>query len=332
MAYKMKKINKFASLKQLNLLVMKKYLFWSLLGLCSCSENQIVNGNFDEDVTSVGVRILEMEGEVSSRMEVTDKMQYLWELTDTLGIFPSKGGQVEFPITEESISEDRKSAYFEGGGWALKGGYSYSAYNPYNFYNRDATAIPFSYEGQVQTGTDNREHLSSHTLLIASPTAVESGKIYFNLKNVGCLLRLDLTLPEAKTYKSLKLYADSEIIPIKKTFNILSSDIPEKVVSTSNHLSFGLENITTTAANQQVRLWVSFPTMSQPAKTLKAVVTDSNGYVYVGDVFSNNENVFYLDLARNSGKGVKSSPVLTDGFTGGIEDWQIGEEIAGVAQ
>lgn len=311
---------------------MKKYLLFGLLGFCSCSENQIVNEDLNEDVKSVGVRIAEIEGEVNSRMEVTDRMEYLWEFTDTLGIFPSKGGQVEFPITEENVSADRKFAYFEGGGWALKGGYSYSAYNPFNFYNRDATAIPFSYEGQVQTGTDDRKHLSDYTLLVAPPTAVQSGEINFSLKNVGCLLRLDLTLPEAKTYKSLKLYADSEIIPIKKTFNILSSDIPEKVVSTSNHLSFGLENITTTAANQQVRLWVSFPTMSQPSKTLKAVVTDSNGYVYVGDVYSNAGSIFYLDLTRNSGKGIKASPVLTDGFTGGIEDWQKGEEIAGVAQ
>ena len=311
---------------------MKKYLFLSLLGLCSCTENQIANENLNEDVKSVGIRIAEIEEEVSSRMEVTDRMEYLWEFTDTLGIFPSKGGQVEFPITEESVSEDRKYAFFEGGGWALKGGYSYSAYNPYNFYNRDATAIPFSYEGQVQTGTDNRTHLSKYTLLIAPPTTVQSGKIEFNLKNVGCLLRLDLTLPEAKTYKSLKLYADSDIIPVKKTFNILTSDISEKVVSTSNHLTFGLDNITTTAPNQQIRLWISFPTMQQPNKTLKAVVTDSNGYVYVGSVFSNNGSEFYLDLARNKGKGVKASPVLTDGFQGGIEDWvNDGQDYGGTA-
>lgn len=312
---------------------MKKYLFASLLGLCSCTDNQVMTENQDDDVKSVGVRIAEIEGEISSRMEVTDRMEYLWELTDTLGIFPSKGGQVEFPITEESVSNDRKYAFFTGGGWALKGGYSYSAYNPYNFYNRDATAIPFSYEGQVQTGTDNRKHLSAYTLLIAPPTTVQSGKIEFNLKNVGCLLRLDLTLPAAKTYKTLKLFADSEIIPVKKSFNILSSDISEKVISTSNHLTFGLKNITTTSANQQVRLWVSFPTMKQPSKTLKAVVTDSNGYVYVGDVLvSKDGSAFYLDLARNSGKGVKASPILTDGFHGGIEDWvNDGNDYGGVA-
>ena len=317
---------------------MKKVIYFLFLGLFSCAENAI-NDQVVDDVKNVGVSIVEMEGLVDSRMEVTDRMDYLWEFTDTIGIFPSKGGQVEFPITEESISEDRKYAYFSGGGWALKGGYNYSAYYPYNFYNRDATAVPFSYAGQVQDGSDNRNHLSDYSLLIASPTPVNKGQIEFNLKNVGCLLKLTLTLPAVKTYTSLDLYADSEIIPIKKTYNILTADVAEKVVTTTNRLSFGLNNITATAAGQNVVLWVAFPTMNQPSKTLKAVLKDSQGYVYVGDVTKAKADAntgsfdFYLELGRNKGYGVKASPVLTDGFTGGIEDWvNDGQDYGGVAK
>ena len=313
---------------------MKKIFFLCMVGLCSCTQNQNIDEISDNDVKSVEVSILPSENEFESRLNVTSGLKYLWELNDTIGIFPNKGGQVEFPVTEESVGTT--SAKFNGGGWALKGGYTYTAYYPFNFYNRNAAKIPFSYKGQVLQGADNREHLSDYALMIANPTAVENGALTFSMKHVGCLLFLNLTLPEAKTYTSLELYADSEIIPVEKYYNILETDAPETVATYSNHLSVGLKNIKTTSANQQVALWVAFPVMNQATKTLKAVVKDSQGYVYVGDVTrtseANGSYNFYLATGRNKAYQLKASPVQTDGFTGGIEDWQKGEEIAGVAQ
>ena len=55
-----------------------------------------------------------------------------WAKNDTIGIFPSKGGQVEFPIEEGTGS---KQALFDGGDWALKAGRAYAAYYPFNRWN-----------------------------------------------------------------------------------------------------------------------------------------------------------------------------------------------------
>jgi len=310
---------------------MKKILFLFLVGLCSCSQNQSLDEISDSEVKSVQVSIIPSENEIDSRLNVTSQLKYLWESNDTIGIFPNKGGQVEFPVTEESVGTTK--ANFNGGGWALKSGFNYSAYYPYNFYNRNAAKIPFSYEGQVLQGSENRVHLSKYALMIANPTAVENGALTFSMGHVGCILYLKLTLPEAKTYASLELYADSKIIPVKKIYNILETGAPEEVVAYNNHLSVGLNNITTTAANEVVGLWIAFPVMNVEGKTLKAVVKDSQGYVYVGDIIRTNDTTFSLELARNKAYAVKASPVLSDGFTGGIEDWQNdGQDYGGTAQ
>lgn len=314
---------------------MKKILFLSLIAFCSCTENQDISEMSNDVVKSVDVSFSPMEDDSSSRLVLTDAYDRLWESNDTIGIFPNIGGQVEFPVSQESIGTT--TAKFTGGGWGLKSGYSYSAYYPYNFYNRNPKQIPFSYEGQVQNGTDTREHLSRFLLGVSSPKQVSNGGLNFQMDLMGCIMRLYITLPKAATYTSLELYADSEVIPVKKSFNILHKDVEEKVESYSNRLKIGLKNFKTTTANQEVVVWAVFPSMAQSSKTLKAVLKDSQGYVYVGDVsrvnIKDGSYDFYLNTKRSSAYRLKASPVQTDGFSGGIEDWvNDGQDYGGVAK
>lgn len=311
---------------------MKKILFLCLVGLCSCSQNQNMDEISDGEVKRVEVSITPLKYDVESRvlLDISDRLPK-WQANDTIGIFPNKGGQVEFPVDEKSVGTTK--AEFNGGGWALKSGYNYSAYYPYNFYNRNAKEIPFSYEGQVQTGSDTRDHMSNYTLLIASPTSVSNGGLTFAMNYVGFFFRVSLYLPAGKTYTSMELYADSEIIPVKRSYDLLASSLTEKDVKYSNHLKVGLKDIKTTNEGQEIRVWLAFPYMNAPGKTLKAVVKDSQGYVYVGDVTRSNVPFTFENLERNAIYVLKASPVLTDGFNGGIEDWvNDGQDYGGVAK
>ena len=313
---------------------MKKILYFFLMGLCSCSQNKEIIEVSEGVVESVNVSIVPIEYDVDSRLALSlnsNGFDYLWEDNDTIGVFPSKGGQVEFPITKES-GVGTTFAKFNGGGWGLKGGYTYSAYYPYNFYNRDVLKIPFSYEGQVQDGSGSKKNLGRYLLSIAEPERVENGALNFKLMHVGCFFWLTLTMPEAGTFTSLDIYADSEIIPVKKTYDILSGDLSETIVDCSNCLHVDLKNITTSSNGEKVEIWVAFPTMSQSTKTLMALVTDSRGNKYKGEIVRSNGNPFYLELGRNKGYQVKASPLLTNsGVTGCIENWEIGEVIMGSA-
>ena len=57
-----------------------------------------------------------------------------WAANDTVGVFPNEGIQTCFPMIS---GVGTKNATFDGGGWALRSNYSYSAYYPFNFYNRN---------------------------------------------------------------------------------------------------------------------------------------------------------------------------------------------------
>ena len=86
-----------------------------------------------------------------SRTSITiddDGPHYAWAVTDTIGIFPSVGRQVEFSMASGAGST---SATFTGGGWGLKSTSTYSAYFPLiGKYYLDKTKIPVDYTGQIQ--------------------------------------------------------------------------------------------------------------------------------------------------------------------------------------
>ena len=180
--------------------------------------------------------------------------------------------------------------------------------------------------------------------MIAQPTMVENGAINFSLCNVESIMRLDLYLPEGKTYKSVSLYAKESVIPQEKIYDIFSTKlikngnltevtINDNVVKYANHLTIGLDNLTPNSENGRLRVWLTFPAVGDSYQSLTAVVKDSEGLLYVGDVLVNNSEapLFTSTIDRNEYNLLKAYPVLSDGVSAGIEDWEMGEEILGSA-
>ena len=300
---------------------MKKILLGLLVGLSSCVAEKTDIDSLGQEIMQVSVEMkaMELEGMESRLAYDTSTKKLLWELGDTLGIFPNVGGQVEFPIASNSVGTTY--AKFDGGGWALRSNYSYSAYYPFNFYNRNVKAVPFSYMGQVQDGDNSVVHMGDYLFLASAPMTAQNGALDFNLGHLGNIIELALTLPVATTYTSLAVYTNSEIFPVNVTFNLQSSDLKQTNVKYANHLSLGLENITTTTANQVVTVWMVFPVASDTAKTLTAVVTDIHGRLYVADVYTSTGNPATVNFNRNKKRTLKASPVLTDGSKSVVEGW-----------
>ena len=93
------------------------------------------------------------ETRASLSQEGEGSICFAWEATDIVGIYPNKGTQVAFEMTDGAgTNVDR----FAGGGWDLRKGYTYSCYFPLVdelFLDRDA--IPVSFTNQVQNGLSN---------------------------------------------------------------------------------------------------------------------------------------------------------------------------------
>ena len=309
---------------------MKKLVLALIVALTSCSTENENTAMLQQDLRQITVSI---EGtitdEAESRVFRDDAGQFLWEKNDTLGIFPNVGGQVEFAIDEKNVGTTK--ATFDGGGWALRNSYTYSAYCPFNFYNRNVKAIPMSYTGLVQDGNNSKSHLSNKLFLASAPVTVVDRALSFTMSHRGALIELALTLPQAGTYTSVDLYTSAEIFPIEVTFDLQSAQLTQTNVKYSNHYTLKLNNVKTTEANEVVTVWFVTPAVVDKTKTLKAVVRDSQNNTYVSDVKTSNGSVAAVNSPAKSKRTLNAAPVLTDGVSAGIEDWEIGEEILGSA-
>ena len=122
---------------------MKAIVLSAVVGtMCSCSqeltESMIAqNQTNDREVTKLTASIGNFRSETIGEQapatrstiieDVNGDLQLVWSDKDTLGIFPTSGYQVPFPIESQAGT---KNAYFDGGGWGLMSDGTYSAYSP----------------------------------------------------------------------------------------------------------------------------------------------------------------------------------------------------------
>ena len=133
----------------------------------------------------------------------------VWAQNDTIGIYPTSGDQLSFPIVD---GVGTSTCIFDGGGWALKASSTYTAYSPFNraYYSRKYnSSLPISMLNQEQNGNDNTKHLGKYDIQIAKGQTPENGKISFAFEHKVCIVRMDLELPVAASWKSIKLISDA---------------------------------------------------------------------------------------------------------------------------
>ena len=144
-----------------------------------------------------------------------------WAAGDTIGIFPSSGGQVEFPI-----SGTGSSAQFNGGGWGLKTSYTYAAYYPFskgNYYRNNKTIL-MDYTGQVQKYNNDHRHLGSYDFLASKPVTPTGGSVNISTERLGAVLMLELAVPESDYYTEIELISDNNPFVTKAELNISNSN------------------------------------------------------------------------------------------------------------
>lgn len=125
--------------------------------------------------------------------------QLVWAETDTIGIFPSSGMQVAFPMAS---SAGTKNATFDGGGWGLKTSATYSAYYPLigQFY-LDRTNIPMIISTQIQNGNGSNSHIGKYDYMAAVNSVVnEQGGVEFNFNHLVSILHMQIKMPKGGKY------------------------------------------------------------------------------------------------------------------------------------
>lgn len=262
-------------------------LFSLLAGACS-NELKETQEHSDE-VESIHVTLddLKCEDGFLSRTTITlesDGPHYAWAETDTIGIFPSVGRQVEFSMAGGAGTQ---SATFTGGGWGLKKTSTYAAYCPLiGSYYLDKTQIPMDYSGQVQDGDTPLLHLGGYDYLMAPTSEVKDGGVSFNFVRLGALARILMTVPAAASFQTLVLKCDDALFVKEARINLKNGTCAPHTYT--DRLELDLGDMCTTEAGQQLVCYLMMYPVDMTGKSVYVVLQDTDSNCYQGTIESKN--------------------------------------------
>ena len=253
----------------------------TLFVLVSCNKSEIFNVDESGEVQTIqviGPQDVVFEPTVSTRgteIAPSGALRFTWAVGDTLGIFPTKGNQVEFPI---SSSDGGSSAVFDGGGWALKTNASYSAYYPFSVWNyfKDNKTIKLDYSGQIQDGNGTFGHLSAYDFLASSLTDPVNGRVTFQMNRVGAILYIDIVVPTPSTIDSLVISCEDEIFTEAAKLDISGTDPVVNPVRITDKLTLYFKNVKTTEENETVRAYMAVLPVDFSEKIVYATLFTNN--------------------------------------------------------
>lgn len=252
----------------------------TLSALVACGEDaamedslNLSNGKTLESISITG-KDFQIDGATRSSVVISNSgVNFLWEEGDVVGIFPNTGDQVSFAMDEGA---GMQTATFNGGGWALKASSTYAAYYPHNFYNRDLTAIPVSYEGQRQDGNASTAHLGAYDFMAASVTTPSNGAVAFDMQHMGALVMLQADLGEAKTLTNVALKASTPAFVEAGTIDLTAMDPHITSTASTNIHNLPLDNFTV-AYNETSTIYFMMAPANLDGETLEITLSDERG-------------------------------------------------------
>lgn len=210
--------------------------------------------------------------------DVNGDLQLVWSDKDTLGIFPTSGFQVPFPIGSEAGT---KSATFDGGGWGLKTDGVYSAYTPLlgNLYLKKDN-IPLVLLTQTQNGNGSYEHLNKYDYMAAVNAAVnQSGGVEFNFNHLVAILHMQIKMPKGGVYKYVILETSDKFTTEAK---LDLSDGSVTMTKQSPIQAMKLENVNVVEGENGyvLEIYMSILPADLTGKVLYTKIYDEDNYCY----------------------------------------------------
>ena len=262
-------------------------LFPIMLGLLSCEQKETERFAVDEDVQTVRFVLTAYTGDTVETKTTYDAglSQFLWAEGDMVGIISSEGNQLKFPIKPEFYGQSY--ADFDGRGFALISGNSYSSYYPFvPDYDLNPEALPISYTGQAQAGNNSMAGLGAFAFSAAMGTSPAQGALDFTFRNIGSPHRYGMPVPEG-TYTSFMLSIPDEEYISSGTINLLASSETDLIsitpVTMSDHLDLALSDFSMSAGGQ-LRCWMMVPPVDLTGDAIKLILTKDDGTQVVASV------------------------------------------------
>lgn len=254
-------------------------------------EDNTITGDYNNKITLTAKPfVLDDEEGAATRSVLTrteTSLKFSWKDGEAIGVFPvSPTTNIQAKKTISVTGEGSLTADFDGEGWELKRGNTYSAYSPFNGKMPSATpykSVPFDMEGQMQIGNANLAHIGDQfDYMYASCKVPTNGNVNFEFDHACAIGILELTMPEAGTWTLATLVAESAVFISSGTMDISTGKV--SVASKSDGRMLYLDNVSTTAPNQKLTLYMSILPCTTGPLTLK--IKNSSGKEYKANLAS----------------------------------------------
>ena len=210
--------------------------------------------------------------------ESENNYQLVWAETDTIGIFPSTGMQVAFPMAS---SAGTKNATFDGGGWGLKTSATYSAYYPLigQFY-LDRTNIPMIISTQVQKGNGSNTHIGKYDYMAAVNSVVnEQGGVEFNFNHLVSVLHMQIKMPKGGQYSYVAVETSGKFTT-EATINLADGTVTPTKQSPIQIMRLENVELDNNETNPILEIWLVIHPVDLTDKMLYTKVYDVDNNCY----------------------------------------------------
>lgn len=268
----------------------------ALLASCSSDYSDIVGDavtNYADEIVLTS-KTIEFENDTRPILTAgSSGLDFYWKDRDEIGVFPVEpytNCQAMQVITLGGNNESSLNFVFNGAGWKLDSEGVYAAYFPYNGdlpSKTPYTAVPIDMTGQTQNGDAATDHIGSkydYIYAVSTTKVDQSGnkKLNFDFSHAVAIIQLNLTMPVAATWSNVTLTNTSgdAVFATKGMLNVYTGEVTSS--ETSSSISLDVENVSTSAANQTLVLYMAaLPTTTG---SLQITATTSDGEVYSQNV------------------------------------------------
>lgn len=247
----------------------------------------------------------------------TNPGKFMWAQGDTIGVFSLPKGQygwqlsnqIYFPFNEKGTGS---TAFFDGAGWGLRTGYSYSAYYPYKFENRNYREIEIDYrnqrqlmDGQWADPTLISKELSKYDFMVSGAITPTDKSLKINMKRLGAIAWFDIDIQSAfadgdlstRSFKEMILQSNEDVFSVKNTLDLMSENPVLESMEKASSISIALGGEKGTPDGQWVfsstndynpAVYMALPPTDLTGKTLQLILIDNNNNRYVAQVEGKN--------------------------------------------
>lgn len=257
--------------------------FGVFLSACTSGEqlDSILEKNIENNLSGIVMNIPDFVFDESATrtnlVPTASSVEFSWKEGDQVGIYTESSSMANFDI--DQISQDAKSATFDGGGFSLSEGSVYYAFYPYDAASTSKTSVAVDYTGQTQTANNDCSHLAAYDYMVANATATNTNVAAFDFMHLGAIAKLKISLPQDGTYTCLTISCTKDFFA-KGTVDLTTSS----VISTlsSNNIVLNLDNIAST--NKTIIAYLIMPSIDLLGENLKCSITDDSNHCYEGHI------------------------------------------------